>query len=125
MPGILERISRARPDLEPDPIGSVLENLRAILNTNEGDGYTAPSLGVDFIELLARWPSSENDVVRAMHRTIEQYEPRLTRVDIRRVDPEEGAVSIEFEISGELLSRGRIRLATKLHSRGRVGVSRR
>jgi type VI secretion system protein len=118
---LLDRIGAEDPRLGTRVLDSIVENLHAILNTHEGDGHTCPDLGVDFIDLLARWPSSENDVLRAVRHTIERYEPRLKNVHVRRL-PDDGSTTVTLEISGELETRGRVKLRTELRNTGRVLV---
>jgi type VI secretion system lysozyme-like protein len=122
--GFLGRLSSADPRRRPDLTDSILTNVTAILNTHEGDGYTCPNMGYDFVGLLSRWPTSESDVMAALRRTVELYEPRLRNVQVRRVESESHVISIEItaELKDGSGSRDRIRLQTQLAVDGHVEV---
>jgi type VI secretion system lysozyme-like protein len=122
--GILGRMSSPDPRRRPDLMDSIVTNVTSILNTHEGDGYTCPKMGCDFVGLMSRWPTSESDVMATLRRTVEEYEPRLRNVNVRRVVSESHVISIE--ITGELKdgsnSRERVRLQTQLAVDGRFEV---
>ncbi len=122
--GLLNRISSPDPRRHDDVLESVIHNLAAILNTHEGDGHTCPTMGSDFIELLARWPTSQSEVLTNIKSTVERYETRLTQVQVRRLNPDSNRV--ELEITGQLKdserSRERIKLRTELSQAGRIKI---
>lgn len=122
MRGLLHRLASDDPQQPPDVARSVVENVRAILNTQQGDGYTCPDMGVDFVDLLSRWPSSETDVLRAISVTIERFEPRLSNVRVRSVRSSDSATSVAIEITADFRGRDRLRLLTELSQNGRVDV---
>ncbi len=109
--------ARPIPQLE-----SVVANLQAVLNTHQGDGYTCPEMGVDFFDVLSRWPSSESDVLRAVALTIERYEPRLRNVRVRTLPKPESAMAVHLEITAEWNGRDNVRLLTELSRGGSVKV---
>lgn len=122
--GLLGRLSSPDPRRRPSLVETIVTNLTAILNTHEGDGYTCPTMGCDFMGLMSRWPTSESDVMAALRRTVETYEPRLRNVHVRRVAQESHLIAIE--ITGELQDgsdgRDRIRLQTQLAMDGRFDI---
>lgn len=127
--GLLDRMSSSDPRRRPPILKSIAANLAAILNTHEGDGYTCPTMGYDFLGLMSRWPTSESDVMAALRRAVETYEPRLRNVHVRRVGLGDDPHAIAIEISAELQneseseSRDRVRLQTQLALDGRFDVS--
>jgi type VI secretion system protein len=122
--GLLGRLSSLDPRRRLELMDAIVVNVTSILNTHEGDGYTCPTMGCDFVGLMSRWPTSETDVLAAVRRTVELYEPRLRNVQVRRVQHESYVVALE--ITGELRddagSRERIRLQTQLASDGHMSV---
>jgi type VI secretion system lysozyme-like protein len=117
-------MSASDPRRRPDLMNAILNNVTAILNTHEGDGYTCPTMGYDFVGLMSRWPTSESDVMAALRRTVEMYEPRLRNVHVRRVDSEGYTIAVEItaELKDGTGNRDRIRLQTELAVDGRVQV---
>ncbi|MEM9461479.1 MAG: type VI secretion system baseplate subunit TssE [Myxococcota bacterium] len=122
--GLLQRLSSEDPRRhhDVDLMEAVIVNLTAILNTHEGDGFTCPDMGCDFVGLLSRWPTSETDVLMAVRRTIERYEPRLCNVHVRRINQPSNRV--ELEITGQLKDslRDRVKFRTELSHAGHVNL---
>lgn len=123
--GLLQRLSSPDPRRRPDLVDSVLVNLTSILNTHQGDGFTCPDMGCDFVDLLSRWPASESDILRAVRESVARYETRLQNVQVRRID-DLSTNKIELEITGQLkdpeYSRERVKLRTELSRNGQVNV---
>jgi type VI secretion system lysozyme-like protein len=117
-------MSSPDPRRRPDLMNAIVANVTSLLNTHEGDGYTCPTMGCDFVGLMSRWPTSESDVMAALRRTIEMYEPRLRNVQVRRVEVEAHVISIEItaELKDGSGSRDRIRLQTQLAVDGHFEV---
>lgn len=124
--GLLGRMSSPDPRRRLELMDAIVTNVTSILNTHEGDGYTCPNMGCDFVGLMSRWPTSESDVMATLRRTVETYEPRLRNVHVRRVNTEDPNV-ISIEITAELKdgtnSRERVRLRTELAVDGHFAVS--
>ena len=122
--GLMGRMSSPDPRRRTDLMNAIVANVTSILNTHEGDGYTCPTMGCDFVGLMSRWPTSESDVMAALRRTVEMYEPRLRNVHVRRVESESYTISIEItgELKDGLGSRDRIRLQTQLAVDGHIEV---
>ena len=122
--GLLGRMSSPDPRRRPELMDSIVLNVTSILNTPEGDGYTCPNMGCDFVGLMSRWPTSESDVMAALRRTVEMYEPRLRNVHVRRVEGESHVIAIEItaELKDGTGSRDRIRLQTQLGVDGHIEV---
>lgn len=122
MRGLLHRLASEDPAQGPQLLESIVSNLQAILNTHEGDGHTCPEMGVDFLDVLARWPSSESDVLRAVSATIERFEPRLRNVRVRTLDPGAVVSVVSMEIVAELRGHEKIRFLTELSRGGGLRV---
>lgn len=122
--GLLSRISSG--DGSADEIGSILEHLRALLNTRQGDSPCAPRYGVlDFSDVVHALPGAVPALLQAMRATIMEYEPRLKAISVRHL-PVEGDLVLRFEISAQL-ARPRagartLRFATTVRPGGRVDV---
>ncbi len=119
MRGLLHRIASDEPTRPLDPVESILAHLRAILNTERGDGHTHPELGVCLQGLLVRWPASRADVLREIRDVIETYEPRLSdvRVDTIPGDAHRLAVVIHARLADQTL-----RIRTDLAPMGQIAV---
>lgn len=118
----MHRLASDDPAKGAGVLESIVANLQAILNTHEGDGYTCPEMGVDFLDVLARWPSSESDVLRAVAATIERFEPRLRNVRVRTLNPGVVVSIVAMEIVAELAGHEKIRFLTELSRGGGVRV---
>ena len=124
MRGLLHRLATqgSAATTKSDVASRVLTNLQAVLNTHVGDGHTCPDLGVDFMELLARWPASEFELVSLVTKAVQQFEPRLSNVQVRILKRETAVTGLSMEIQGELLGERRLRLVSDLNRGGGVGV---
>ena len=122
--GLLSRIASGGGPA--DEIGSILEHLRALLNTRQGDSPCAPGYGVlDFSDVVHALPGAVPALLQAMRATITEYEPRLKGVGVRHL-PVEGELVLRFEVTAQL-ARPRagartLRFATTVLPGGRVDV---
>ncbi len=119
--GLLSRISQAGPT---DEVESVLEHLRVLLNTRQGEAPCAPSFGVlDLSDVVHSFPAAYADLAQAIRATIMEYEPRLRSVTVRHI-PDDGLI-LRFEIGAQLAGprgdRG-VRFATTVRPGGRYDV---
>ena len=119
--GLLSRISQPGPT---DEVDYVLEHLRVLLNTRQGEAPCAPSFGVlDLSDVVHAFPAAYADLAQAIRATILEYEPRLKNVTVRHI-PDEGLV-LRFEIGAQLAgprgNRG-VRFATTVRPGGRYDV---
>jgi type VI secretion system lysozyme-like protein len=120
--GLLHRLGSDDPNRSCHLLESIVANLQAILNTHEGDGHTSPEMGVDFLDVLSRWPSSESDVLRAVSSTIERFEPRLRNVRVRTLNKDEIGSKVSLEILADFHGQDRVRLLTELSRGGGIRV---
>jgi type VI secretion system protein len=122
--GLLSRIASGAPPV--DEVDAIVEHLRVLLNTRQGEAICAPSYGVlDFTDVVHAMPGATQTLVRAIRATILEHEPRLRNVTVRPAG-DEGDLVLRFEISGQLASQrsGRtLRFATTIRPGGRYDVS--
>ncbi len=120
--GLLSRIASEAPI---DEVGAVLEHLRVLLNTRQGEAPCAPDLGVmDLSDVVHAFPAAGTGLARAIRATILRYEPRLTHVNVRYV-PDDGLL-LRFEISAQIAGRRgarAVRFATTVRPGGRYDVA--
>jgi type VI secretion system protein len=118
----------AAPDpmrVRVDDIDSIVEHLRGLLNTRQGESVTVPDFGViDFTDLVHNFPEAIQVLQRSIRATILQYEPRLKSVVVQHVRDEEVLV-LKFQITAQLASksaRGAVRFETQLRAGGQMNV---
>jgi type VI secretion system protein len=120
--GLLSRLSNRAPAQVIDPIESVVEHLRVLLNMRTGSSVTVPSMGVpDFTDLVHDFPGSGMTLTKAIRATILAYEPRLRNVLVRHL-PSDLPLVVRFEISAQLADDTAIRFQTEFAPGGRIDV---
>lgn len=123
--GLLFRIASSSPIREVDDVESIIEHLRALLNTRQGEAATVPDFGViDLSDLLHSFPEATQILQRSIRATILQYEPRLKNVSVRHILGEDPLV-LNFEIVAQLAkkgARGVVRFHTHVNPGGKVDV---
>lgn len=131
---LLERVLDA--DLDPsaqrngrpeDIQTSILESLRRIFNSGQGDASTDPLYGLPDVRGVVRnLPEASEDMRQAILHAVERYEPRLRRVKVIEIsDP--GSRFLRFDIVAELNDGSppgtdRVKFATRLDTSGRLAV---
>jgi type VI secretion system protein len=123
--GLLSRIGRVDPSSRhEDEISSVLEHLRVLLNTRQGEAPTVPDYGVpDITDLVHTLPGGTAGLQRALRDTILAYEPRLKNVNVRHIPSDEPLV-LRFEITARLVQGNRlVKVRTRVRPGGKVDVS--
>lgn len=122
--GLLSRI--ASGSSPGDEAESILEHLRALLNTRRGDAVCAPGYGVvDFTDVVHDMPGATQVLVSSIRATILEHEPRLRNVTVRAVGGDD-ELMLRFEISAQLAGErsGRtLRFTTLIRPGGRYDVS--
>lgn len=102
--GLLHRLAErehggAGPSLEQ----SVLQHLRVLLNTRQGNSALDPLYGVpDFTDLVHNFPDGLLALRRLIAQTIERYEPRLSRVSVRPTRILRDVLVLHFDVRAEL-----------------------
>lgn len=109
----------------PDEVQSIVENLRAILNTRVGDSLSASGFGIiDLADLVHNFPNAAQIMEKSIRATVGDYEPRLKQVRVRLV-PSDDPLTLVFEIAARLAGdrgQGMVRIRTQVSSAGRVHV---
>jgi type VI secretion system protein len=121
--GLLSRIASGAAPL--DETEAIVEHLRVLLNTRQGEAICAPTYGVvDFTDVVHSFPSSMQVLVKSIRATIMEHEPRLKNVNVRPVTGESDLV-LRFEISAQLVNqKGKtLRFATTVRPGGRYDLS--
>ena len=138
MPGsrtLLERLADPRAEaqrttrLDTEALAdSVLHHLYRLLNTRQGAALSVPDYGVpEFSELIHSFPEAISELIRAMKRSIEHYEPRLREVHIKHVPVENELLMLRFEITARLVADDRAQplwFETTIDSTGNAKVRR-
>lgn len=119
--GLLSRLSHGG---SIDEVDSVLEHLRVLLNTRQGEAPCALDFGVlDLSDVVHAFPIAYDQLAQAIRATILEYEPRLRSVTVRHL-PDDG-LTLRFEIGAQLAGpRGNraVRFATTVRPGGRYDV---
>jgi type VI secretion system protein len=122
--GILARISSGAAPA--DEVDAIIEHLRVLLNTRQGEAICAPTYGVvDFTDVVHAMPGATQTLVRSIRATIMEHEPRLKNVTVRPAT-QDGDLVLRFEISAQLANQrsGKtLRFATTVRPGGRYDVS--
>jgi type VI secretion system protein len=121
--GLLSRIASGAAPL--DETEAIVEHLRVLLNTRQGEAICAPTYGVvDFTDVVHSFPSSMQVLVKSIRATILEHEPRLKNVNVRPVTGESDLV-LRFEISAQLVNqKGKtLRFATTVRPGGRYDLT--
>ena len=125
--GLLSRLTAtsvndARPNNE---LESIVEHLKALLNTRQGESPSVPDFGVvDFTDLVHNFPEAIQTLQRAIRDTIKQYEPRLKNVQVQHIRDDEVLV-LKFQIAAQLAAKGakgNVRFETQLRAGGHMSV---
>jgi type VI secretion system protein len=124
--GLFSRLERRTSTAAADPVGSVLEHLRALLNTRKGEAVATPTYGIlDFNDIVHTMPAAIHKMQASIRSAILEFEPRMKNVVVTHLSDDEHPTSLRFEISGNLVHRGH-RSPLHLHARitpgGRVDV---
>jgi type VI secretion system protein len=122
--GLLSRI--ASSGAPPDEVEAIVEHLRVLLNTRQGEAPCAPAFGVlDFSDVVHAMPGAAQALLRSIRATVLEYEPRLQHVAVRHVTGD-GELVLRFEISAQLAdarAARTIRFATTVKPGGQFDVS--
>ncbi len=127
--GLLSRLTAASVnDARPvNELESIVEHLRALLNTRQGESPSVPDFGVvDFTDLVHNFPEAIQTLQRCIRTTVLQYEPRLKNVVVQHVRDDEVLV-LKFQITAQLQNKGgksggAVRFETQLRAGGLVSV---
>lgn len=83
---------------------SVLRHLERMLNVRQGSVVTLPDYGVpDVNDLATQFPDALSAIRRVIKQSIEQYEPRLSRISVQYVPNEDDPLDVRFKIVARLV----------------------
>lgn len=120
--GILFRLSGStRPEQRLDPVESIVQNLRAILNSDHGISPSAPGLGLSLHRCLQDWDSDQPAVLAAIAEQIDRFEPRLTNVEVEEA-PQNHSARFSVLISATLDDGRLFRARTDMTASGAAEV---
>ncbi|WP_319762570.1 type VI secretion system baseplate subunit TssE [Maridesulfovibrio sp.] len=117
-----------RDSAEPGQvIKSVLDYLRMILNTRQGNAQIANDFGVpDFTSMIgATGLDAVRSIEESMTEVILKYEPRLANVNIQFVPMEDNPLALYFKLQGRLALEGQdmpVVFETVLDPDGQISV---
>jgi len=120
--GLLSRLATGAR--QNDTVSSVVDHLRDMLNTPQGESITVPDYGlVDFADVCHNMPEAIGSIQQSIRATILKYEPRLRNVSVRFV-PSDDQLSVRFEVVARLADSRRsvVRLRTAMNTGGHMTV---
>lgn len=117
-----------RYESNDETLKSITNNLTRLLNSRQGQSSACLDYGIlDVTQIIYGLEESEDAAERAIQRCIEQYEPRLTRIRVKRVEDPTRPLSVSFVVSARLVSDKSqldVWFETMVSSSGRVRVVR-
>jgi type VI secretion system protein len=130
---LLERFRAPDPDGERTIRGntnrladSVLRNLRGLLNSHHGNVPTRDDYGIPpIVDVLHNFPDAIGGMRKAIKSTIEKYEPRLRKVNVRHVENPADPLALNFEITAEIIAEDEkqsVQITTRIDGSGQVRV---
>ena len=107
---LLERIDSGGDDIyntDIDPgriVGSIMRHLTKMLNVRQGSVKILPDYGIpDLNDMIGAFPSGLVELRQAIKATLENYEPRLSNVQVNYIRDEDDRLSMKFEINAQLI----------------------
>jgi type VI secretion system protein len=105
---------------------SVMANLRRLLNSRHGVTPTQADYGIpDMCDVLHDFPDAIAGMRKAIKASIEKYEPRLRKVNVKPVDTPDDPQALRFEITAELVTeeeKASVWIETRIDGSGQVQV---
>ncbi len=109
-----------------DPLGSVLANLRVLLNARKDMAESCTTYGIpDLTNALHSIPFGTGEICEALREVISTYEPRLRNVRVEPVVDEDASIALRFEVTGRLAlpgARDAVRFSTRIRPGGHVEI---
>lgn len=106
---------------------SIVDHLRKMLNTRQGNVPIADDYGVpDFLDFLQSYPDSVREIESSLKSAIERYEPRLSGTSVTFMPDENDSLTLRFQISARLAIEGerQVYFETMVDTDGRISVHR-
>lgn len=105
---------------------SVMENLSRLLNSRHGVAMTRDAYGIpDLSEVVHNFPEAIETMRRSIKTSIETFEPRLKRVNVKHVQSPDDIFALHFEITADLVTeeeKASIWIETRVDGSGEVLV---
>lgn len=120
-----EPMRRGRADTRRQ-IDSVVNHLKKILNTRQGNVPIADDYGIpDLTNFMQNYPDSLEDIEAGIRHSIQAYESRLSNVEVAYIHQEEDVLCLRFQITAELKDGpGKsIKIETIVDSDGKINLS--
>lgn len=117
-----------RHESHEQTLKSITNNLNRLLNSRQGQSPACLDYGIlDVTQIIYGLEESEDAAERTIQRCVEIYEPRLSRVRVKRVEDPSRLLSVCFLVSARLVtekSQSDVWFETVVASSGRVRVVR-
>lgn len=120
--GVLFRLGVSEhPERRTGLVESVVANLRALLNSDDGCSASSTGFGVSLHQTLMRWEFDKEGVLKQLAQLIERYEPRLKKVAVKELE-KGGPLRFRVLISGELADGQIFRARSEMGSAGAADI---
>ncbi len=108
----------ARRSVSEDELrASILANLSKMIHTRLGTMLTQPDYGIaDVSEMVHAFPDAIVMMARSLRTTIQQYEPRLSQVQVIHIPNEGLDLTLRYEIRAQMACDG-IKSSVKFETR--------
>jgi len=107
-------------------VQSVLANLGRLLNARHGITPIQADYGIpDLCEVVHNFPDAIGEMRKAIKASIEKYEPRLRRVNVKHVTAPDDPFALRFEITAELATseeKASVWIETRIDGSGQVDL---
>jgi len=124
--GLFSRLEQGQLSAGEDPVASITEHLRALLNTRKGEAVASPNYGIlDFNDIVHLMPFAITKMQSSIQSAVQEFEPRLRNVTVRYVEDEVEPTALRFDVSAQLALKGvkgQLLFRTRLLPGGRVEV---
>lgn len=106
-----------------DQLTSIKDHLYCLLNTRQGSLSHIPEYGLpDIVTLFQNLPDANFTFVTEVTKLIENYEPRLSQVQVSQVVEDNVDCVVHLVVSARLKNQKKIRLNTLFLSGGTASV---
>ena len=103
---------------------SIIDHLTRMFNTRTGSIPHLKDYGLpDISEIYRKMPEGLDELIKAVKKTIETYEPRLKNIKVVRLNDDVPEARLVFILSGELKQGGRVRFQTTFTTTGNSTIS--
>ncbi|MCP4745882.1 MAG: type VI secretion system baseplate subunit TssE [Desulfobacteraceae bacterium] len=106
-------------------IQSVLGHIQRILNTRQGNVLIAQDYGIpDFTNYENNKAEAGKNIERAIRKTLEKYEPRLTSIHVTSFTDDDEGLTLSFQIQATLVTQNHtlVTFESVVDSGGRVRI---